>query len=166
MSEEGTTPDANGQTTQLADLIEPAPKTVDELTAEVATLTRQLAMRTQDREYWQNKYQSAQNDWNTLNEAINEYADEQSMCSSYENKLAEWNDSFSEFSLTGRVKEYEVSVTVTSTYYVTVTVEANSEDDATDKVNEMDTDDIESHSSLDWKYPDDADFETTDVNVA
>ena len=95
-----------------------------------------------------NANQAIRSDWNTLNEHLNEYADEQDMCSTYENKLDEWNGTFGVMSLTGRVKEYEVEMTVHMTFTTTVTVEANSADQASNKADDLDWDDVTRNISL------------------
>ena len=164
-----TNPSIAEASTTLDDLIEKV-KTVEELTAEVAVLTNsvtdltaRLELSRQRTERTQTRVNEYAADVTRLNELMNEKADEQSLCGKYEEALAEWNSELTHIELTGRVKEYEVSVTVTATYHTTVTVEASSEDDAAEKVNDMDTDDIDSNSGLEWRYPDDAEFVVDEV---
>jgi len=51
-------------------------------------------------------------------------------------------------SLTGRVKEYEVEMTVHMTFTTTVTVEAKSSDEASNKADDLDWDDVTRNISL------------------
>ena len=95
-----------------------------------------------------NANQAISSDWNTLNEHLNEYADEESLCSSFEKKLDEWNGTFGVMSLTGRVKEYEVEMTVHMTFTTTVLVEATSPDEASTKADDLDWDDVTQNISL------------------
>lgn len=164
-----TNPSIAEASTTLDDLIEKV-KTVEELTAEVAVLTNSVTDLTARLELSRNRSERTQNRINEyaadvvrLNEMMNEKADEQSLCGKYEEALAEWNSELTHIELTGRVKNYEVSVTITATYHTTVTVEASSDEDASEKVNDMDTDDIDNNSALDWRYPDDAEFVVDEV---
>ena len=86
--------------------------------------------------------QAIRRDWNTLNEHLNEYADQKSMCDDYENQLSEWNDEFSTLELTGRTKTYEVQVTVRAEFHKTVTVEATTSQAAKEQVDDMDDSEI------------------------
>ena len=95
-----------------------------------------------------NANQAIRSDWLTLNEHLNGYADKESLCSTYENKLDEWNGTFGVMSLTGRVKEYEVEMTVHMTFSTTVTVEATSPDQASTKADDLDWDDVTRNISL------------------
>lgn len=154
-------------------------KSIEELKAEVEDLQAKLtiaerrANNAEDqvererntRQHTQNSLNTARQDWATLNEFLNDYADEQSMCSAYENQLSIWNNSFSMLELTGREKEYEVSVTVTATYYTTVTVTASSDEAAQEHVDDnYDEDDIMRNAT--WSAPDDTTWEVTDVSEA
>lgn len=79
-----------------------------------------------------------QQDWQKLNELINEYADEHSLCDEYENTIDEWNAKFHVLQLTGRERDFEVPVTVTLTYEIKIPVRATSVSRAEDQVGDMD----------------------------
>jgi hypothetical protein len=112
------------------------------------------------------RFDNLHDDWLTLNGFLNGYAQDEGLCSAYEDKLNLWNESFSEGRLEGRYKEYDVSVKVTATYWTTVTVNALDTDDATEKVGEMRTRDIA--DTLDWTYSNttDVEFDCEDVSLA
>ena len=164
--------DIGRATGQIPTLVGPAhvfvEKTrIDELeskAAKVDDLTARLETATQSLDYLRSKITRMSDDWNKLNGFLNDYATDEGMCDGYEDKLAEWNAEFGELKLEGRVKKFEVSVKVDLTYYTTLEVEARSEDDARDQVNDMDIDDILDNVEL--KYHDDHEWDATDVQVA
>lgn len=81
-------------------------------------------------------------DWQRLNAFLNAYADAESMCEGYEDTLAQWNRSFTDLQLVGRTKTYQVRTRVTLHYDVDITVRANNDAQARDKVNDMCIDDV------------------------
>ena len=165
-SETQTVPDNTDTIVTAVTTIEAAQQEILDLQKQLHEATTRLSVVQESRTAWENKYWTARNDWNTLNDHLKDYANENSMCSSFEDKLEEWNEDYKLLKLEGRVREYNVSVTVTATYYATVTVEAKSPDDAEKIVNNMDSDDIDNNSDMSWRYPDDAEFETGDVEEA
>ena len=103
-------------------------------------------------------------DWRTLNAFLNEYADKESMCSSYEDKLTAWNKDFRRLQLEGRIREYEVECEVSFRYTHTVTVEAANEDDARQMVEDMTASEV--METADWGCPDHEEFEIGDIEPA
>jgi len=77
-----------------------------------------------------------ESDWQMLNDFINEYADEQNMCSDYERRLERWNGSFSEMNLQGRERNWNVQVRITVDH--TFQIRARSEEDAKELAEDMD----------------------------
>ena len=65
-----------------------------------------------------------QDDWHTLNTFLNEYADEQQMCSDYERRLDTWNKDLHKLQLEGRYRDWTVGVVCQElwdgTAYITV----------------------------------------------
>jgi hypothetical protein len=164
MTETSTSDNEPVKTVQ--ELLNEPVKTVEELTAEITNLQSRLAWSRERSTYWEGLYGKAREDWNTLNEHIKDYANEANMCAEFERKIDEWNADFKTFTLEGRIKNYDVSVRLTATYYTTVTVEAATPEAAQEQVEEMDSDDIDNKSGLDWKHPDDVEFDVTDVEEA
>lgn len=101
-------------------------------------------------------------DWRTLNDHLNTYADENSMCSDYERRLDTWNESFQLLELEGRKRDYTVRIRVDATYYVDVNVSASSEDAARDDAHDLDTSDLD----VAWDSPDNIEHEVIDVSRA
>ena len=164
-----TTPSIVEATTTLDDLIEKV-KTVEELNAEVTALTADVARLKADNEYksgrvefYRNRVNEYSADATRLNELMNEKADEQSLCSKYEEALEEWNTQLTQIELTGRVKEYQVQLDVTLRYTHYITVEASSEDAARDEVNNMSEYDM--LDNLDYSDTYDTTIDIEDVEV-
>src|SRR4029077_7803622 len=76
------------------------------------TISR-LEARLLDKE---SKIEEQQADWTKLNDHLNEYADNNTMCSDYERQLSDWNEDYSTLKLLGREIEYRVPVLVTVRY--------------------------------------------------
>lgn len=104
-----------------------------------------------------------QSDWDELNSELNEYADENSFCEKYEQRINEWNDQFSVMKLVGRKKTYEVELSVTARYSVTVEVEATSEEEASEAAGELDWDDVMGPCDMD--SPDDLDWDVDSASI-
>lgn len=100
----------------------------------------------------QTKLDAQAADWKKLNELLNEYATDETMCDGYEDKLETWNETFtSGLRLHGRYKSHVVTLKVTLTYEHEVEVDAISHDDAKDKVGDWDVSDIiENFDYQDW----------------
>ncbi len=167
------TPDSEGTDHRMTENTTPDPTTiVDTATtieaqkAEILDLQQKLNEYTRSLDFWKQRFGKAETDWNILSERLNEEANDRDWCEEYDTIVTELNGCFTVFELPTRVKSYDVSVTVTATYYTTVTVEATSEDDAREQVDNMDTDDISNDSGMSWHCPDDSEVEVTEVEVA
>lgn len=101
-------------------------------------------------------------DFRTLNNYLNDYADNKGYCDEYEKQLDEWNEGLHAMQLHGRIHEYEVEVECTFRYTHTVTVEASSEQDAREQVEQMTASEV--MESADWDCPDYEDAEVQSVN--
>lgn len=102
-------------------------------------LQRLLVIAKADLEAAESRYEQAQKDWTKLNEFLNEYAEENDMCSQYEDRLNTWNTDFTRFKLEGRYQDYSVCTKVTVTYYVNVNVSAKNTSDAIDEADGIDS---------------------------
>jgi len=171
-----TTPSIVDATTTLDNLIEKV-KTVEELnaedtaltsqvtdlTAQVKDLTDSLTVSRQRTERAQSRVNEYSADATRLNELMNEKADEEGWCSKYEDSLEEWNTQLTHIELTGRVKEYDVTIDVTLRYTHHITVEASSEDAARDEVNNMSDSDFLDNLDYDDMYSTDVEIEDVEA---
>lgn len=107
-------------------------------------------------------------DWVVVSERIQQEAVDRDWCREYDNIVDEVNGTTTELKLIERLRDYEVSTSVTLTYSFNITVEARDEDEATDKVNDMDTDDImrEIKNGPGIDYTDDVEWTVDSVDPA
>lgn len=100
-----------------------------------------------------------------LNELMNTYADENSLCEQYEKTLDEWNSEFILVGLTGRNRTFTVSTRIEMTFEVNVEVEAKNADEAMEKVGDMYVSDIIEETSMDITDYDDYTVEPRSASV-
>jgi len=103
-------------------------------------------------------------DWRQLNAFLNEYADKESMCGAYEDKLRIWNNDFRRLQLEGRIREFQVECEVSFRYTTTITVEAANEDDARSQVEDMSAGEVMQDGP--WDCPDHEEFEIASIELA
>lgn len=148
--------------------------TADEIAAmqsKLAELTAQLAQVTSTNETLNTRLEAvrvqrdhAEGDFKQLNTYLNEYADSKGYCGEYEQQLDEWNGGFACMKLEGRIHEYEVTVDVNFRFTHTVTVEASSEQDAREQVENMTPGEV--MESADWDNPEYEDAEIQSIERA
>lgn len=85
-----------------------------------------------------------QDDWMTLNAHLNEYAENNQMCSDYERQLDTWNDTFSNMKLLGRPQDWSVGVVCPELWdgQAWISVRASSPGQANEMVTKMSTDEL------------------------
>ena len=109
-----------------------------------------------------------QGDWDLLNEKLNDESKSRDWCSVYDQCVEEWNSEFSVFQLQPRAQDYNVEVTITAMWTVSVPVEnMHSPDDAMDYVRENYTAaECLSAAGDSWSTPDDTEVEVNDAEMA
>lgn len=101
------------------------------------------------------RIEKLRNDFQQLNTLMNEYADQERMCGDYESKLEEWNESLSnESNLVGRKRDRCVRVRMTRTWDVWLDVEATSESEAREIMENKDADEVASLVTAAQSWPD------------
>jgi hypothetical protein len=157
-----TIPATNGEPTTIVDT---TATTIEAQKAEILVLQQKLHDETRRLDYWKQRFARAETDWNILRDRLTEEANDRDWCAEYDTIINELNGCFTVFELLKRVKSYDVNVTLTATYYTTVSVEASSEDDAREQVDNMDTDDISNNSGMSWHCPDEGEVTINEVEV-
>jgi hypothetical protein len=107
-------------------------------------------------------------DWELLNEKLNDESKSRDWCGVYDQCVESWNEEFSVFQLQPRAQDYNVEVTITATWTVSVPVEnMHSADDAMDYVREnYSAAECLSAAGDSWSTPDDSEIEVNDADVA
>lgn len=139
----------------------------EELTAKLASTEANLESTTKLLALARARVTLVEADWTLLNAKMNEYAEEADLCDEYESRIARWNGDFSAMELEGRYKTYTVRTKVEVTYYVDVEVEAKDSDDAINKVDNLDSDEI--HDAVDnegWSDYDDMTWDARDAQAS
>lgn len=78
----------------------------------LVALDKELVARSRAMESAVTELDDVRSDFEKLNQLLNEYADDDSLCSEYEDTLDEWNESFAVMKLVGRKQDWEVAVTI------------------------------------------------------
>lgn len=100
------------------------------------------------------------NDIQLINKALNDNAEEQRWCDTYETKIKELNETLSEEThLEGRLKDRSVRVIVTATWDVWLNVEARSQEDAEEFFEAESAEEIYLRAKDIQSCPDDINFE-------
>lgn len=109
-----------------------------------------------------------QSDWDLLNEKLHDESKSRDWCNVYDQCIEEWNSEFSVFQLQPRAQDYNVEVTITATWTVSVPVEnMASDEDAMEYVRDNYTAaECLSAAGDSWSTPDDTEVEVNDAEMA
>lgn len=121
-----------------------------------------------DASEYRTKIARMHSDWDLLNEKLNDESKSREWCGVYDQCVESWNEEFSVFQLQPRAMDYNVEVTITATWTVSVPVEnMHSADDAMDYVREnYSAAECLSAAGDSWSTPDDSEIEVNDAEQA
>lgn len=107
-------------------------------------------------------------DWELLNDKLNDESKSRDWCNVYDECVRDWNEELSVFQLRPRAQDFNVEVTITATWTVSVPVENMTDaDDAMDYVREnYSAAECLAAAGDSWSTPDDTEVEVTDAEVA
>lgn len=109
----------------------------------IVSLTKGNEHRDRELERVNDELRDLRTDFKVLNNALNEYADDEGMCSGYEDTLDEWNSLFRRVKLIGRERDWEVAVTINDSHTLYYSpVKAASAEEAAKIVDDMSTREI------------------------